>query len=169
MICTKCGSSLEDNAKFCTKCGTAISFTDENLQNEVSCAESIVQQSTSVKPSIQQTPYEAPATPYGQYAQSTIQQSSNNITPYQIVQPTPKASTKSIAIIALIILLLVSVGLIISNLYTSNLRLQNELKANQNMYENDIQYYQDQLDEYENENAIDKTVDALSSWFDFLY
>ncbi len=156
MICTKCGTLLEDNAKFCTKCGTPISIEDAHLQNETSYTEAATEQSLFTKQSIQETQHGAVKTPYTQYADSAIQRPQNNIAPYLIMPQTSKTSAKSIAVIALIIFLFVSVGLIISNLYTSNLRLENEKK-----------YYQDQVEDYENENAVDKTVDAISSWFDY--
>ncbi|MBD5502670.1 MAG: zinc ribbon domain-containing protein [Lachnospiraceae bacterium] len=158
MKCTKCGNSLEDSAKFCTKCGTAITSSDGYLQNETPYSESTTQQLSFENPTVQQPQYETIKTSPTQSTESVIQQAQNYATPYQSAPPTPKSSTKSIAVMALIIMLFVAVGLIISNLYATNLRLENEKK-----------YYQNQVEEYENENAIDKTVDAISSWFDYIY
>lgn len=157
MICTKCGNSLEDSAKFCTKCGTAISFSDGYLQNETPNSETATQQLSFENPTVQQPQYETAKTPHTQYVESVIQQPQNYVTPYQSTPPTPNSSAKSIAVMALIIILFVFVGVIVSNLYTSNLRLENEVK-----------YYQNQVEDYENKDAIDKTADAISSWLDYL-
>lgn len=158
MLCTKCGILLEDNAKFCTTCGEVVSSQDISESNEIVYTE----------PSFSQTQY-------------------NKIS-CENAQP-QNPSSNPITTIALVVL-----SILVIFLYSSNTKLKNaksdiedygeqivasyeeEIASYKEQiasyeeqlasYEEELGYYGYVVDEYENRNAVDKTIDAIGSWFD---
>lgn len=126
MICTKCGNTLADNAKFCTKCGNAVSAPNKGME----------QQSVAMTPPVQQ-PVVYVSNP------NAIQQKNNTMKIFGGI------------VIAVLVVAIIALFIKVSE------------------QEEDLSYYQDQMNryeyrinQYENRNAFDKTIDAIGSWFE---
>lgn len=144
MICNKCNSLLNDNAKFCTVCGEKVFIEDivdsdfdtiiPSPVNEVP----IVQQPIPPQEFYNQTIYGNPQLLYGQI-------------PYY-TQPRKSLTSMLLPVIVIVFLLVIILGL---------------LSTNQSL-NNEISDYKDTIYQYENENPIDKTFDMVDSWLDYI-
>lgn len=145
MICSKCGTTLNDNAKFCKKCGNPISVSDIPIadayaeQQPNNMADFVQQPINSITNPSQEMPYNANIT-------GAIEQ-----------------KDKTIKIVGGIVIAVLVVALIFKS--NENSQLKNDIAR----YEDQIYQYEDKIYQYENENVIEKTIDAVGSWVDFLY
>ena len=141
MICPNCNSSLKDDAKFCTTCGEKIIVEDivnADIIPTPSNEVPIVQQPLPPQEFYNQTIYGNPQALYGQM--------------HYNVPPRKSLTAMLLPVIVIVFLLVVILGL---------------LATNQNL-NNEISDYKNTIYQYENENPIDKTFDAVDSWADFI-
>lgn len=138
MNCKTCGALLDDNAKFCTACGANLAVG--NVEN-----------TNTVPPSAPQNEIPTFQQPYVNTQQPNMQPFYGNNQAYNGQMPngnTPKSNTglkvALVACIAIIVWLFISLD---------DLQTQNDS-------------YKNTINQYENENAIDKTFDAIDSWLD---